>query len=209
MQVPGTDVTVLDQRLPLRLVKRQPRRRQLWRCCNSSGPAARWASMKLAARPRQRQRGALARRRGSARQQAHGRLPQPRQSRPRQPARPSDRRPPTLGATSLARSRSMVAFVDSPALPLAGDSRLALLQPFRFESATGLLRLLLRETEPGVWASGGCGGRDLRCRRWFGQDVAGLEQRLEVGQDVGPPLADGRQHLAAGLKPLVYNRELD
>jgi hypothetical protein len=40
MQVPRTDVTVLDQRLPLRLSKRQPRRRELGRCRNSSIPAA-------------------------------------------------------------------------------------------------------------------------------------------------------------------------
>jgi hypothetical protein len=36
MQVPRTDVTVLDQRLPLRLAKRSPRRRELGRCRNSS-----------------------------------------------------------------------------------------------------------------------------------------------------------------------------
>ena len=36
MQVPRTDVTVLAQRLPLRLAKRSPRRRELGRCCNSS-----------------------------------------------------------------------------------------------------------------------------------------------------------------------------
>jgi hypothetical protein len=36
MQVPRTDITVVDQRLPLRLAKRQPRRRQLKRCRNSS-----------------------------------------------------------------------------------------------------------------------------------------------------------------------------
>ena len=37
--VPRTDVTVLDQRLSLRLAKRSPRRRELWRCRCSSGPA--------------------------------------------------------------------------------------------------------------------------------------------------------------------------
>jgi hypothetical protein len=36
MQVPRTDSTVLDQRLPLRLAKRSPRRRELGRCRNSS-----------------------------------------------------------------------------------------------------------------------------------------------------------------------------
>jgi hypothetical protein len=34
--VPRTDVTVLGQRLPLRLAKRSPRRRELGRCRNSS-----------------------------------------------------------------------------------------------------------------------------------------------------------------------------
>jgi hypothetical protein len=34
--VPGTDVAVLGQRLPLHLAKRSPRRRQLGRCRNSS-----------------------------------------------------------------------------------------------------------------------------------------------------------------------------
>jgi RNA polymerase sigma factor (sigma-70 family) len=34
--VPRTDVTVLDRRLPLRLAKRSPRRRELGRCPNSS-----------------------------------------------------------------------------------------------------------------------------------------------------------------------------
>ena len=38
--VPRTDVTVLGQRLPLRLAKRSLRRRQLGRCCNSSDPLA-------------------------------------------------------------------------------------------------------------------------------------------------------------------------
>ncbi len=46
MQVPRTDVTVLGQRLPLRLAKRSPRRRELGRCCNSSfstaTPAPAW-----------------------------------------------------------------------------------------------------------------------------------------------------------------------
>ena len=41
---------------------------------------ARWASMRVAARPRERQPSALAGHRGSARQHAHRRLPQPRQS---------------------------------------------------------------------------------------------------------------------------------
>jgi hypothetical protein len=62
-------------RIPIRLRKRrnQP--------SSSSGPAARWASRRVAARPRGQQRGALARRRGSGRQQAHRRLPQLRQRR--------------------------------------------------------------------------------------------------------------------------------
>jgi hypothetical protein len=38
--VPRTDVTVLDQRQPLRLKKRSPRRRELGRCRNSSTPEA-------------------------------------------------------------------------------------------------------------------------------------------------------------------------
>ena len=38
--VPRTDVTVLDQRLPLRLAKRSPRRRELGRWCNSSRSTA-------------------------------------------------------------------------------------------------------------------------------------------------------------------------
>ena len=49
--------------------------------CVSSGPRARWASKRVAARPRERQPGALASHRGSDCQQAHRRLPQPRQSR--------------------------------------------------------------------------------------------------------------------------------
>ena len=39
----GLDVTVLNQRLPLRVVKRSPRRRQLGRCCVSSTSIT-WAS---------------------------------------------------------------------------------------------------------------------------------------------------------------------
>lgn len=39
--VPRTDVTVLDQRLPLRLANQLPRRRELRRCRNSSEPTAR------------------------------------------------------------------------------------------------------------------------------------------------------------------------
>ena len=47
-------------------------------CRTSSGPAARWASMRVAARPRERQRGGRAGRRGSGRPRAHRRLLQPR-----------------------------------------------------------------------------------------------------------------------------------
>ena len=47
----------------------------------SSRPAARWATTRVAARPRKRQPGMLARRRGSGRQQAQRRLMQPRRSR--------------------------------------------------------------------------------------------------------------------------------
>ena len=49
--VPRADVTVLAQRLPLRLAKRSPRRRELGRCCNSSTPEAssRLASLLLRA----------------------------------------------------------------------------------------------------------------------------------------------------------------
>ena len=49
--VPGTDVTVLGQPLPLRLARRSPRRRELGRCCNSSEPAARWVSRRVLAIP--------------------------------------------------------------------------------------------------------------------------------------------------------------
>ncbi len=47
--------------------------------CVSSGPGARSASTRMAARPREREPGALAGRHGSGRQQAHQRLPQSRQ----------------------------------------------------------------------------------------------------------------------------------
>jgi len=50
-------------------------------CPVSSGPGARSALTRMAVRPREREPGALAARRGSGRQQAHRRLPQSRQRR--------------------------------------------------------------------------------------------------------------------------------
>ena len=41
------------------------------------------------------------------------------------------------------------------------------------------------------------------------QSLASLKHRLEIGEDVRPPLADGLQDLAAGLEALVGHRELD
>ena len=60
MRVPRTDVTVLDQRLPLRLAKRSPRRRQPGRCRNSSRATALRAPERAPARPQERQPRVLA-----------------------------------------------------------------------------------------------------------------------------------------------------
>jgi hypothetical protein len=61
--------------------KRSSHRCRDKRCSVSSGPGARSALTRVAARPREREPGALAGRRGSGRQQAHRRLPQSRRSR--------------------------------------------------------------------------------------------------------------------------------
>jgi hypothetical protein len=56
----------------------------------SSGPTARWASTRMAARPRERKPGALAGRRGSGPAEAHRRLSQPRERALRARSRRSD-----------------------------------------------------------------------------------------------------------------------
>ena len=74
----------------------------------------------VAARPRKREPGALASRRGSGRAASIPATSQPRQSRPRQPARSSDRRPPTMGGTSWRISRGAEgAGMPEGELPLA------------------------------------------------------------------------------------------
>jgi hypothetical protein len=76
--------------------------------------------MNVAARPRERRRGALARRRGSGRQQAHRRLPQPRQSRAVRRVAHGVWRPATPPVAQVARSRSAINFNRRPALLIAG-----------------------------------------------------------------------------------------
>ena len=78
---PATDARAIPAALrsPLRERLCSPARTP--RCRSSSGPGARSALTRVAARPRERQPCVVADRRGSGRQQAHRRLPQSRQRR--------------------------------------------------------------------------------------------------------------------------------
>src|SRR6185312_1766745 len=51
--------------------------------------------------------------------------------------------------------------------------------------------------------------REPRRGRAVGERLAGLEERLEVGQHARPPVADQRAREASRLEPVVDDRELD
>ena len=76
MRMPSETTAPVASPTDDRTTDRSRFRRQVGRWCNSSGPGARSALTRMAARPREREPGALAARRGSGRQQAHRRLPQ-------------------------------------------------------------------------------------------------------------------------------------
>src|SRR5512132_1235981 len=60
------------------------------------------------------------------------------------------------------------------------------------------------------WSCGPPPSADASSRpRLSGEGFAGLEQRLEVGQDVRPAFADVLEDSAAGFEPVVHHRQLD
>ena len=160
--VPRTDVRVLDQRLPLRLTKRSPRRRGLGRCRNSSNATMRTPASRVLAIPGKAS--ALARRWLAP--------PSGREQKYRPDCRSGDN-----GEVTMAPRRPPASFQIGSVGPAAADSRILLWMqqsqgvddvPWRVRPETDPHRPALRSPACGMSAIRGEGlpGWGNVSRRW-------------------------------------------